>query len=124
MKLCVKTLLLIILVLLVPNCATAATSAPISSSDNDIEVCILSQAPTTQQLLNDIYKHISSQAICLDVVDTILVPGNKVIRLLATNCPTLHSFSKTQDNTHLFHLQPMPNDPLGYYIYGLRRILI
>lgn len=126
MKHCVRFLLLLVLILLLHEGAMGdgAASRPVSTDRPAVETCTLTQAPTAQELLDDIYNHIFSQSVCLDVVDTAQVPANKVLRLLASYVQALHFSYETQDNHHTYHSVAQPRDPSGYYVFGLRKILI
>ncbi|MBQ8225207.1 MAG: hypothetical protein IJZ86_07660 [Bacteroides sp.] len=127
MKQFVKILWMAILLLLLHRGAAEATdvfSVP-TQERSTTEVCTRLQAPpTASELLQLAYQHIASQSLCLKVTDTLQVPGNKMVRLLPVGYHALHSFNETQSNTHISHLQPTYYDPLGYYVYGLRKILI
>lgn len=88
------------------------------------EQCCFSQAPTTQQLLDDIYKHIASQAICLDIMDTAQVPANKAVRLPAACVYTAYTPHETRGIGEALYTLSSLSNPHKYYLYGLKKLLI
>lgn len=125
MKQSVKYLLLLILLLAmhlsVWTGVEATTDAPVAKTETGTS---LSQAPTRQQLLNDLYNHIASQAVCLDVVDTPVVPAYKVMRLLASCVQTFIDDRDMPEPADTYQPQILSGNPHKYYLFGLRKLLI
>ena len=94
---------------------------------NDEERCILSQAPTTahkQDIRSILYDHFSSIPLYMDNVDSTQVPGNKSVLLLLNYFRMCWlSDSSIGDSPLHTSFYPVP-DPLSYYVFGLRKIII
>lgn len=124
MKQCIKYLIAILLGVLMYGCAMQAADIPCTPV-NHATRCILSQAPTTQQqVIRNIFNHLSSVSLYMDNVDCTKVPANKSI-LLLMNC---FRMCWRDDSLTLGALAHSPYylvpDPLSYYVFGLRKIII
>ena len=112
MKQCIKYLMILLLgVLLYDGAAQAAG--------------ISSQAPTShQQNIRNIYNRFLSTSLYIDNVDSTQVPGNKSV-LLLLNYFRMRWLAESPACGSLLHASfyPVP-DPLSYYVFGLRKIII
>ena len=126
MKQCIKYLMILLLgVLLYDGAAQAAGISCTFIRNNDDERCILSQAPTShQQNISNIYNRFLSTPLYIDNVDSTQVPGNKSV-LLLLNYFRMRWLAESPACDSLLHASfyPVP-DPLSYYIFGLRKIII
>lgn len=122
MKKCIKYSIIVILAALLHNNVIAADflCTPVS---NKIEKCILSQAPTSQQAVQNFYHHFSTLSLCIEHVDSVQVPGNKII-LLRTHVYKMQQHAYSPECDRLLHLSPHPVPDANYYIIGLRKIII
>ncbi len=105
----------------------AAQAAGISCTfiRNDNGRCVLSQAPTShQQNIRNIYNHFLSTPLYIDNVDSTQVPGNKSV-LLLLNYFRMYWLTDSPACNSLLHISfyAIP-DPLSYYVFGLRKIII
>ena len=126
MKQCIKYLMILLLgVLLYDGAAQAAGISCTFIRNNDDERCILSQAPTSHQDIRSIlYDHFSSIPLYMDNVDSTQVPGNKSVLLLLNYFRMCWLSDSSVDDSPLHtSFYPVP-DPLSYYVFGLRKIII
>ncbi|MBQ8674201.1 MAG: hypothetical protein IJ511_09185 [Bacteroides sp.] len=123
MKQCIKMISLMLLILLLHASATEGESNGCACPADASEQCSLSQAPTMQQLLDDFYKYISSHTNALNMTDSAQSFKSKYMRLPATRAKLLRAPLAQQGYACTILPCPPPSDPLGYYIYGLRKIL-
>lgn len=124
MKQCIKYLIAILLGVLLYDVALQAADIPCTPITHTTR-CILSQAPTTQQqVIRNIYFHLSIISLYMDNVDSTQVPGNKGV-LLLLNYFRMHWPADSPTCNSLLHssFHPMP-DPHAYYVFGLRKIII
>ena len=126
MKQCIKYLMILLLgVLLYDGAAQAAGISCTFIRNNDDERCILSLAPTTQhQNIRTSYTPFLSTPLYIGNVDSTHVPGNKSA-LLLLNYFRMRWLAESPACDSLLHASfyPVP-DPLSYYIFGLRKIII
>lgn len=125
MKQCIKYFIILLLGVLIYDGAAQAAGISCTFIRNDEEPYILSQAPTShQQNIQNIYNHFLSTPLYMDNVDSTQVPGNKSV-LLLLNYFRMHWQGDTPSCNSLLHasLYPVP-DPLSYYVFGLRKIII
>ena len=66
-----------ILAVLLHNGAIEAADFLCAPAGCKAESCILTQAPTAQQVIHNYYRHTSSAASCLEHVESQQVPNNK-----------------------------------------------
>lgn len=124
MKLGIKYCMIILLTILLHHSIAGAMDLSCAPTFSAIERCNFSQAPTAGQAVRNIYNHFPAKALCLDHVDTTQVPGNKCILLVANHLWIewlADSLSRSIALPPAFDIQ---SDPLTYYIFGLRKILI
>ena len=125
MKQCIKYFMIILLGVLLYDGAAQAAGISCTLISNDSERCFLSQAPTShQQNIRNIYNHFSSMPLYMDNVDSTQVPGNKSVLLLLNYFRMCWlSDSSIGDSPLHTSFYPVP-DPLSYYVFGLRKIII
>lgn len=125
MKECIKYLLIALIGILLCSSAVQAAGVSCTSADNDAERYVLSQAPTThQQIIRNIFQHLSTLSLYMDSVDTTQVPGNKSVLLLLSYFRMYWlAGSPTSDSSLHASFHPVP-DPHSYYVFGLRKIII
>lgn len=122
MKQCIKYSIIVILAALLHNNVTAADFLCTSVS-NQTEKCILSQAPTSKQAVQNFYYHFSTFSLCMEHSDSVQVPGNKII-LLRANVYKMQQPAYSPECDRLLYLSPHPVPDANYYIIGLRKIII
>lgn len=125
MKQCIKYFTILLLGILLYDGAAQAAGISCTFMSNDEDRCILSQAPTShQQNLRSIYNHFLSIPLYMDNVDSTQVPGNKSV-LLLLNYVRMYGRDDTPSCNSLLHaaFHSVP-DPLSYYVFGLRKIII
>ena len=127
MKQCIKYFMIILLGVLLYDGAAQAAGISCTFIRNDEERCILSQAPTTthkQDIRSILYDHFSSIPLYMDNVDSTQVPGNKSFFILL-NYFRMYWLADSPSSNPLLHsaFYPVP-DPLSYYVFGLRKIII
>ena len=126
MKQCIKYFMIVLLGVLLYDGAAQAAGISCTFIRNDEERCILSQAPTAhkQDIRSILYDHFSSMALYMDNVDSTQVPGNKSV-LLLLNYFRMYGLPDSSISGSLLHASfaPVP-DPLSYYVFGLRKIII
>lgn len=94
-------------------------SMPVSSVQ-----CSFSQAPTTHELLKDIYNHISSQPIYVKLTDSVQESFSKSSKSLGPGYILRNSLHESVCEDELLSQQFIPANRHKYYIYALRKILI
>ena len=125
MKQCIKYFMIILLGVLLYDGAAQAAGISCTLISNDSERCFLSQAPTShQQNIRNICNHFSSMPLYMDNVDSTQVPGNKSFFILL-NYFRMYWLADSPSSNPLLHsaFYPVP-DPLSYYVFGLRKIII
>lgn len=125
MKQCLKYLMVILLGVLLYDGAAQAAGISCTFMRSDEEGYALSQAPTShQQNIRNIYNHILSMPLYMDNVDSTQVPGNKSFFILL-NYFRMYWLADSPTSNPLSHsaFYPVP-DPLSYYVFGLRKIII
>lgn len=126
MRQCIKYFMIVLLGVLLYDGAAQAAGISCTFIRNDEERCILSQAPTAhkQDIRSILYDHFSSIPLYMDNVDSTQVPGNKSV-LLLLNYFRMYGLSDSSISGSLLHASfyPVP-DPLSYYVFGLRKIII
>lgn len=126
MKQCIKYLMITLLGVLLYDSAVQAAGVPYAYTYPEEERCVLSQAPITheQDIRNILYDHFSSLPLYIDHVDSTQVPGNKSSLLLLNAFQTYRpSGSPANSSSPRIAFCPVP-DPLSYYVFGLRKIII
>ena len=125
MRQCIKYFMIVLLGVLLYDGAAQAAGISCTLISNDSERCFLSQAPTShQQNIRNIYNHFSSMPLYMDNVDSTQVPGNKSVLLLLNYFRMCWlSDSSIGDSPLHTSFYPVP-DPLSYYVFGLRKIII
>ncbi|EGF56926.1 hypothetical protein [Bacteroides fluxus] len=123
MKQCIKLSIIIILAALLHNGATKAADFLCTPASNPTECCFLSQAPATQQAVQNFYDHFYTVSLYMEHVDSTQVPGNKSI-LLRTNLFRMQLHAHSPECDRLLYLSPHPVPDTNYYIFGLRKIII
>lgn len=119
MKQCIKYSIIIIFATLLHSSAIAATDFLCTPVDNQTECCILSQAPTPKQAVQNFYDHFSVVTLCIEHQ----VPGNKSI-LLRAYLYRMQQYAHSPKCDRLLYLPPHPVPDTNYYIFGLRKIII
>ena len=114
MKQCIKYFMIILLGVLLYDGAAQAAGISCTLISNDSERCFLSQAPTSHQ----------QNIRYMDNVDSTQVPGNKSFFILL-NYFRMYWLADSPSSNPLLHsaFYPVP-DPLSYYVFGLRKIII
>lgn len=122
MKQCIKYSIIVILAALLHNNVIAADflCTPVSSKT---ENCILSQAPTSKQAVQNFYYHFCAFSLCMEHADSVQVPGNKIV-LLRTHVYKMQQHAHSPECDRLLYLSPHPVPDANYYIIGLRKIII
>lgn len=118
-------MIVVLLGALLYNGTVQAAGISCSLQRDDTERCILSQAPTANQLfIRNMYNHFSSVSLYMDSVDSTQVPGNKSV-LLLLDYFRMYWLADSPTCSSLLHssFHPVP-DPHSYYIFGLRKIII
>ena len=87
------------------------------------ESCILTQAPTAQQVIHNYYRHTSSAASCLEHVESQQVPNNKS-SLLRTDIIRMQQLLRAQSYDRMPNVHCLTVPGPHYYIIGLRKIII
>ncbi len=85
--------------------------------------CYVSQNHPVRNALEHLYHFYTTQSCDLSHIDVVHVPAEKSVELLIT---TFYEYKDTQNPPQVSHL-PLPKsyyDPVTYYIYGLRKIII
>lgn len=77
MKQCIKYCIIAILAVLLHNGAIGAADFLCTPVNCKAESCVLTQAPTAQQAIQNYYNHLSSTSSCLEYVEHMQVPSNK-----------------------------------------------
>lgn len=125
MKQCIKYLILFLLGVLLYDTAAQATGISCLSTNNDTEGYFFSQAPTTQQqVTRNIYNHFSSVTLYMDDIDSMQVPSDKSMLLLLNYIRTYWLADSPVCNSSLCIYSPPVSDPISYYVFGLRKIII
>ena len=126
MRQCIKYFMIVLLGVLLYDGAAQAAGISCTFIRNDEERCILSQAPTAhkQDIRSILYDHFSSIPLYMDNVDSTQVPGNKSFFILL-NYFRMYWLADSPSSNPLLHsaFYPVP-DPLSYYVFGLRKIII
>ena len=127
MRQCIKYFMIVLLGVLLYDGVAQAAGISCTFIHNDEERCILSQAPTTthkQDIRSILYDHFSSIPLYMDNVDSTQVPGNKSVLLLLSYF-RMYWLADSPSSNPLLHsaFYPVP-DPLSYYVFGLRKIII
>lgn len=127
MKQCIKYLMTILIGLLLYDGMVQVASMSCTLRQNESERCTLSQAPTSQLShahIRNIYHYFLSTPLYIDQIDTMQVRDNKSMYLLL-------NYLRMGKNTHFpgeVSLSPpvyrSASDPLSYYVFGLRKIII
>lgn len=123
MKQCIKIGIIVILAALVHNGALQAADVLCIPTSPKTECCLLSQAPTAQQTIQNFYHYFLTVSLCLEYVDGTQVPGNKSI-LLPANSFKMQLAAYSSEYDRLLFLSPHPMLDTSYYVFGLRKILI
>ena len=127
MRQCIKYFMIVLLGVLLYDSVAQAAGISCTFIRNDEERCILSQAPTTahkHDIRSILYDHFSSIPLYMDNVDSTQVPGNKSVLLLLNYFRMCWlSDSSIGDSPLHTSFYPVP-DPLSYYVFGLRKIII
>ena len=113
MKQCIKYFMIILLGVLLYDGAAQAAGISCTLISNDSERCF-----------RNIYNHFSSMPLYMDNVDSTQVPGNKSFFILL-NYFRMYWLADSPTSNPLLHpaFYPVP-DPLSYYVFGLRKIII
>lgn len=115
--------MIIILAALLHNSATKAADLLCAPARSRTECCILSQAPTHRENIQNFYDLYSSSSICIEYVDHMQVPSNKsVLRRLFIYKMQQHAQAPECDR--LLYLSPHPVPDANYYVFGLRKIIV
>ena len=122
MKQCIKYCIIAILAVLLHNGAIGAADFLCTPVNCKAESCVLTQAPTAQQAIQNYYNHLSSTSSCLEYVEHMQVPSNKG-SLLRVDIIRMQQLLRAQsyDPMPELHYPPVP-DP-HYYVFGLRKII-
>ena len=122
MKQCIKYCIIAILAVLLHNGAIGAADFLCTPVNCKAESCVLTQAPTAQQAIQNYYNHLSSTSSCLEYVEHMQVPSNKG-SLLRVDIIRMQQLLRAQSYDPMpdLHSPPVP-DP-HYYVFGLRKII-
>lgn len=123
MKQCFKYSLIILLAALLHNDAMKAAELLCTPAHNRTECCILSQAPSPQQAIRNIYDLYSSTSLCIEHVDHSQVPSNKSV-LLRIFAYMMQQHAQAPECDRLPYLSPHPVPDANYYVFGLRKIIV
>lgn len=124
MKQYVKYLLAILLALLLHEGVTEMGEGSHACASTSSVRCTFSQAPGKQQLLDNIYNHISSQSLCLNLTDSTQVSFNKSTKLLGATYGTQSTAHENCTIIGSYHFEPTPHNPHKYYLFTLQRLLL
>lgn len=115
--------MIVILAALLHNSAMDAADFLCAPANRKTESCILSQAPTAQQAIQNFYYYLASTTSCLEHVESMQVPGNKSYPLRVDIIRMQQSLSaQGYDRMSDLHYPPVPGP--HYYVFGLRKIII
>lgn len=123
MKQCIKYCMIAILAVLLHNGAIEAADFLCAPAGCKAESCILTQAPTAQQVIHNYYRHTSSAASCLEHVESQQVPNNKS-SLLRTDVIRMQQLLRAQSYDRMPNVHCLTVPGPHYYIIGLRKIII
>ena len=112
-----------ILAVLLHNGAIEAADLLCTPVNCKAESCVLTQAPTAQQAIQNYYNHISSTASCLEHVDNLQVPSNKS-SMLRAGIIRMQQMLRAQSYDRIPDLHHTPVPDLHYYVFGLRKIIV
>ena len=125
MKQSLKFGLLLVLALLI-HCATNGAMedmCKVSSPTYRQEKCYVSQDCPIQNALERLYNLYATQSCDMSHADVAHVPTDKSVQLLIAYFREYKSQQNTSQ-THSLHIPKYFYDPITYYIYGLRKIVI
>ena len=125
MKQNLKFGLLLVLALLI-HCATNGAMedmCKVSSPTYRQEKCYVSQDCPIQNALERLYNLYATQSCDMSHADVAHVPTDKSVQLLIAYFREYKSQQNTSQ-THSLHIPKYFYDPITYYIYGLRKIVI
>ena len=125
MKQSLKFGLLLVLALLI-HCVTNGTMEDIckvTSPTYRQEKCYVSQDCPIQNALERLYNLYATQSCDMSHADVAHVPTDKSVQLLIAYFREYKSQQNTSQ-THSLHIPKYFYDPITYYIYGLRKIVI
>ncbi|WP_303010764.1 hypothetical protein [uncultured Bacteroides sp.] len=95
----------------------------VSSPTYRQEICCISQDRPVQNAIERLYHLYSTHSFYMSHTDVANVPAEKsVLLLIASFCE--HYKSPSPPHSSSLHPPKFLNDPVTYYIYGLRKIVI
>ncbi len=123
MKQCIKYCMIAILAVLLHNGAIETADSWCTPANRKVESCVLTQAPTARQAIQNYYNHLSSTTSCLEHVDSMQVPDNKSY-LLRTDIIRMQQSLRAHRYDRMPDLCCPPVPDSHYYVFGLRKIII
>ena len=112
-----------ILAVLLHNGAIGAADFLCTPVNCKAESCVLTQAPTAQQAIQNYYNHLSSTSSCLEYVEHMQVPSNKG-SLLRVDIIRMQQLLRAQSYDRMPNVHCLTVPGPHYYIIGLRKIII
>ena len=127
MKQCIKYLMTILFSILLYDGMVQVASMSCTLRRNESERCTLSQTPALQLShthIRNIYHYFLSTPLYIDKVDTMQVRDNKSMYLLLSYLRTGKAAHSSGDVSLSPPAYRSASDPLSYYVFGLRKIII